>query len=155
MNPNANKIGYFDFKGFLISHILGKIPEGSILIYHDGNFKKNSQYWESDWCNILNISNKLLNDNSSDIFFQWLEGPKDSVVRLMHNIRNDKRHNTLVELSVNEEVRERMFPTWDMELVQPDDIREVLQDALRDAKAAVHAKALRELMQMVEEADLP
>jgi hypothetical protein len=42
-----------------------------------------------------------------------------------------------------------------MELVQPDDIREVLQDALRDAKAAVHAKALRELMQMVEEADLP
>jgi hypothetical protein len=90
-----------------------------------------------------------------DIFFQWLEGPKESIVGLMHNIRHDKRHNTLVELAVNEEVRERMFPTWDMELVQPDDIREVLQDALRDAKAAVNAKALRELMQMVEEADLP
>jgi len=90
-----------------------------------------------------------------DIFFQWLEGPKESIVGLMHKIRHDKRHNTVVELSVNEEVRERMFPTWDMELVQPDDIREVLQDALRDAKAAVHAKALRELMQMVEEADLP
>ena len=91
----------------------------------------------------------------SNIFFQWLEGPKESVVRLMHNIRNDKRHDTLVELSVNEEVRERMFPTWDMELVQPDDIREVLQDALRDAKAAVNAKALRELLQRVEEAELP
>jgi hypothetical protein len=90
-----------------------------------------------------------------DIFFQWLEGPKESIVGLMHKIRHDKRHNTVVELSVNEEVRERMFPTWDMELVQPDDIREVLQDALRDAKAAVHAKALRELIQMVEEADLP
>jgi len=90
-----------------------------------------------------------------DIFFQWLEGPKESIVGLMHKIRHDKRHNTVVELAVNEEVRERMFPTWDMELVQPDDIREVLQDALRDAKAAVHAKALRELMQMVEEADLP
>jgi len=90
-----------------------------------------------------------------DIFFQWLEGPKESIVGLMHKIRHDKRHNTVVELSVNEEVRERMFPTWDMELVQPDDIREVLQDALRDAKAAVHAKALREVMQMVEEADLP
>jgi hypothetical protein len=90
-----------------------------------------------------------------DIFFQWLEGPKESIVGLMHKIRHDKRHNTLVELAVNEEVRERMFPTWDMELVQPDDIREVLQDALRDAKAAVNAKALRELMQMVEEADLP
>jgi hypothetical protein len=90
-----------------------------------------------------------------DIFFQWLEGPKESIVGLMHKIRHDKRHNTVVELAVNEEVRERMFPTWDMELVQPDDIREVLQDALRDAKAAVNAKALRELMQMVEEADLP
>ena len=71
MNPNANKIGYFDFKGFLISHVLDKIPEGSILMYHDGNFEKNSQYWESDWENILNLSNKLLNDNNSDIFFQF------------------------------------------------------------------------------------
>jgi hypothetical protein len=91
----------------------------------------------------------------SDIFFQWLEGPKASVQALMHNIRHDQRHNTLVELAVNEEVRERVFPHWDMELVQPDDIREVLQDALRDAKAAVSTKALRELMQKVEEAALP
>ena len=90
----------------------------------------------------------------SDIFFQWLEGPKADVVKLMHNIQQDGRHNTVVELAVNEEVRERVFPTWDMELVQPDDIREVLQDAIRDAKAAVSAKALRELLQKVEEADL-
>lgn len=71
MNPNANKIGYFDFKGFLIKHVLEKIPEGSILIYHDGNFEKNSQYWESDWENILSLSNKLLTDNNSDMFFQF------------------------------------------------------------------------------------
>jgi len=71
MNPNANKIGYFDFKGFLISHILNKIPEGSILIYHDGNFEKNSQYWESDWENITDLSIKLLRDNNSDMFFQF------------------------------------------------------------------------------------
>lgn len=90
-----------------------------------------------------------------DIFFQWLEGPKENIVELMLKIRKDKRHNTLVELAVNEEVRERMFPTWDMELVQPDDIREVLQDALRDAKAAVNTKALRELLQRVEAEELP
>ena len=90
----------------------------------------------------------------SDIFFQWLEGPKADVVNLMDNIRQDGRHNTVVELAVNDEVRERVFPTWDRELVQPDDIREVLQDAIRDAKAAVNAKALRELLQKVEEADL-
>ena len=90
----------------------------------------------------------------SDIFFQWLEGPKADVVELMERIHRDTRHNTVVELSVNEEVRERVFPTWDMELVQPDDIREVLQDALRDAQAAVNAKALRQLLQRIDQADL-
>jgi hypothetical protein len=71
MNPNANNIGYFDFKGFLIDKILQKIPENSILIYHDGNFKKNSQYWQSDWENISSLSQKLMEDNSSDLFFQF------------------------------------------------------------------------------------
>jgi len=71
MNPNANRIGYMDFKGFLISHVLGNIPKDSILMYHDGNFERNSQYWESDWENIIGLSNKLLNDNNSDMFFQF------------------------------------------------------------------------------------
>ncbi len=41
MNPNANFVGYFDFKSFLIDHTLSVIPDGSILMYHDGNFRKN------------------------------------------------------------------------------------------------------------------
>ncbi len=67
-NPNANHIGYFDFKAFLIKHVMNLIPEGSILMYHDGNFIKNSQYWKSDWTNIESICEKLMNDNNSDIF---------------------------------------------------------------------------------------
>jgi hypothetical protein len=70
MNPNANYIGYFDFKPFIIDHVLKQIPKNSILIYHDGNFEKNPQYWESDWENIYQLSNKLLDDNKSDIFVQ-------------------------------------------------------------------------------------
>lgn len=70
-NPNANHIGYFDFKPFLIQHVLNLIPENSILVYHDANFEKNPQYWESDWPNIQNICHKLLNDNNSDIFVQF------------------------------------------------------------------------------------
>jgi len=69
-NPNSNKIGYFDFKAFLINHVLGKIPEGSILVYHDSNFEKNPQYWETDWDNIKSISERLLQENQSDIFVQ-------------------------------------------------------------------------------------
>lgn len=90
----------------------------------------------------------------SDVFFQWIEGPQAKIVELMARIHRDTRHNSVVELSANEEVRERVFPTWDMELVQADDIREVLQDALRDARAAVNAKALRELIQRVDQACL-
>ena len=75
MNPNANHIGYFDFKGFLIKKTLSEIPENSILIYHDGNFEKNPQYFESDWENIYSISTRLLNENGSDIFVQ-IERPE-------------------------------------------------------------------------------
>ena len=75
MNPNANHIGYFDFKGFLIKKTLLEIPENSILIYHDGNFQKNPQYFESDWENINSICNRLLIENNSDIFVQ-IENPE-------------------------------------------------------------------------------
>jgi hypothetical protein len=70
MNPNANYIGYFDFKPFIIDYVLSIIPEDSILVYHDANFEKNPQYWESDWNNIREFANKLFTDNSSDIFVQ-------------------------------------------------------------------------------------
>jgi hypothetical protein len=69
-NPNSNKIGYFDFKAFLINHILTKIPEGSILVYHDSNFERNPQYWETDWGNISSICERLLQENQSDVFVQ-------------------------------------------------------------------------------------
>lgn len=71
MNPNANKIGYFDFKGFLIKKKLEEIPEGSILMYHDGNFEKNAQYWESDWPNIENLCQNMLGANKSSVFCQF------------------------------------------------------------------------------------
>lgn len=71
MNPNANFIGYFDFKPFIIDYVLSIIPENSILVYHDANFEKNPQYWESDWQNIKNFANKLFLDNNSDLFVQF------------------------------------------------------------------------------------
>jgi hypothetical protein len=69
-NANANFIGYFDFKPFIIDYTLKNIPENSILIYHDCNFLKNEQYWESDWPNIKDIALRLLNENNSDVFVQ-------------------------------------------------------------------------------------
>ena len=67
-NPNSNKIGYFDFKPFLIKYVLDIIPENSILLYHDINFSKIPPYWHTDWENIERIAEFVLRNNNSDFF---------------------------------------------------------------------------------------
>jgi hypothetical protein len=90
----------------------------------------------------------------SGIFFQWLEGPRDRVTQLMSNITGDTRHDTVVALSESEEVRERLFPDWAMELVTTDDIRAVLEDALSTAEDAKNVQALRRLLQHLDSSEL-
>ena len=80
--------------------------------------------------------------HGSGMFFQWIEGPREEVTRLMDSIRRDPRHERVVMLGETEEVRERLFPDWSMELVAPGDIRPVLQDALASAKDAKSTAAL-------------
>lgn len=84
------------------------------------------------------------------VFFQWLEGPRDNVTQLMATIASDPRHASIVRLSANEEVRERLFPSWDMELVQPTDIREVLQDALDTSDDASTTASLGLLLEQLD-----
>ena len=84
------------------------------------------------------------------LFFQWLEGPRDAVSTLMDMIRGDGRHDSVVTLSETEEVRERLFPTWDMELVDAEDIRGVLEDA---RSGAVDARSAATLTRMLEHLD--
>ena len=90
----------------------------------------------------------------SGIFFQWLEGPRDNVTRLMATIDADRRHNNVVHLSVTDEVRERMFPDWDMELVTGEDIRDVLDDALDNAKDEKSSAVLRQLLSQLDTGQL-
>jgi len=86
----------------------------------------------------------------SGIFFQWLEGPRDNVTDLMRRLLQDARHDTVVTLSETEEVAERVFPDWDMELVTSNDIREVLTDALDEAGGGANADALKRLLQELD-----
>lgn len=69
----------------------------------------------------------------SGIFFQWLEGPKDNVTSLMKIIGDDPRHLNVVVLSEEDEIRDRLFPDWDMELVEAAEIGDVLENALKEA----------------------
>ena len=83
------------------------------------------------------------------VFFQWIEGPRDRILQLMDRIRADPRHRQVVTLSESEEVRERLFPDWDMELVTSTEIRDVLLDALASAQDEKNIRALRlTLMQL-------
>ncbi len=82
----------------------------------------------------------------SGIFFQWLEGPRDNVTALMSLLRGDRRHENIIELSAEEDIGERLFPDWDMELVTSDHIREVLLDALGGAREPKKKQALKRLL---------
>ena len=90
----------------------------------------------------------------SGIFFQWLEGPRDNITALMVRLQDDDRHADIVTLGSSEEVRERLFPDWDMELVAGDHIRDVLQDALDNARDAASAATLRGLLQRLDTGEL-
>jgi hypothetical protein len=91
-NPNANHVGYFDFKGFLLEHVMSQVPEGSIIVYHDGNFKRNPQYWHTDWPNLESIIEQILAMNQTDLMFQF------------------EQADVKVKFHVKEHVLERMFP---------------------------------------------
>lgn len=71
LNPGLNKMGCGDFKSFMIDHLLGEIEEDSILIYHDCNFSKYPQYWQTEWGRIKEICEFLLDSNQSDFFMPF------------------------------------------------------------------------------------
>jgi hypothetical protein len=90
----------------------------------------------------------------SGIFFQWLEGSRERVTTLMARLRNDTRHHSIVQLSDSEDVRERLFPDWDMELVGSDDIRNVLEDALSTAEDPHNIRTLQKLLEELDDGEL-
>jgi hypothetical protein len=60
-------------------------------------------------------------------FFQWLEGPPDSVERVMGSIRNDRRH-TEIEVLNDRTSPGRRFGDWAMKLAIPHPDEPTLQD---------------------------
>jgi len=83
-------------------------------------------------------------------FFQWLEGPRASIENLLALLRSDQRHGQIVMLSQAEESHERMFPTWDMELVEAEQIRDVLADALSESHDPHEVQALQAMLDDID-----
>ena len=91
LNPGLNSLGCGDFKSFIIDKTLSEIEEGSYVLYHDCNFSKYPQYWQTDWKNLEKIFDLLLEANHSDFFipFESLLNGVPSLVRF-----HGKRYTT-------------------------------------------------------------
>ena len=83
----------------------------------------------------------------SGVFFQWIEGPAGQMKDLIASLHGDPRHYDVVSLDQSEEKRERLYPNWEMERVEADDIRAVLQDALGSAEDENNVAALRRILE--------
>ena len=82
----------------------------------------------------------------SGVFFQWIEGPPDQVKDLIASLYGDPRHYDIVQLDRSVEKRERLYPNWEMERVEADDIRAVLQEALGSAEDGTNIAALTRIL---------
>jgi hypothetical protein len=84
------------------------------------------------------------------IFFQWIEGPRDTMTSLLASLRADPRHENFVTLSETEESRERLFPDWDMQPVSSAEIHDVLLDALGTVTDATNAETLDRMLDHID-----
>lgn len=86
----------------------------------------------------------------SGVFFQWIEGPPGEIQKLIASLHGDSRHYDIVSLDQSEEERERLYPNWDMERVEAEGIRAVLQDALKSAEDENNIAALTRILQQLD-----
>ena len=72
----------------------------------------------------------------NDCFYQWLEGPRDSVARVMGSIRNDPRHTDLIVLE-HRQVAARLFTGWSMKLAVSAAVAAPFQDDVIEVPVSV------------------
>jgi len=82
------------------------------------------------------VTSLMLHDDGR--FFQWLEGPQDSLSRVMQSISNDGRH-TDIEVLSRGSVRSRTFSGWDLKLAAPGsfatpDVIQLLATVIEDLR---------------------
>ena len=84
------------------------------------------------------------------MFLQWLEGPRAAVEALMATLNTDPRHETIVRLQVLDGLKERLYPSWVMRSVAPQEIREIMIDCLSRARSERHAEMISLMIELLE-----
>jgi hypothetical protein len=90
----------------------------------------------------------------SGVFFQWIEGPAVEVQKLIASLHSDSRHYDIVSLEQSEEKRERLYPNWAMEMVEAEDIRAVLEDALDSTEDENNIATLKRILNQLDSGPL-
>ncbi len=84
------------------------------------------------------------------MFLQVLEGPRAAVETLMRELYCDERHDGVVRLQSLEDMRQRLYPTWSMQHVETNQIREILTDSLQRAHHPRQAQAVNLLIELLD-----
>ncbi len=84
------------------------------------------------------------------MFLQSLEGPRAAVETLMRELYCDPRHDGVVRLQSLEDLRERLYPEWNMQHVAPGEIREILIDSLSRSRNPRQAQAITLLIELLD-----
>ncbi len=90
----------------------------------------------------------------SGVFFQWIEGPAAPIQKLVASLYGDPCHYDIVSLDQSEEKRERLYPNWDMERVEAEDIRIALMDELESSVNKSSTEALMRILKQIESGPL-
>jgi hypothetical protein len=88
------------------------------------------------------------------MFMQWLEGPHHSVHELMGWLRKDPRHECILQLHSMSGLQNRLYPGWSMALVEPQDIQEVLEQAIQKTDSPKHVEAITMMLQLFDDGAL-
>lgn len=100
LNPGISFMGCGDFKSFIIDKLLSEIEDNAILFYNDCNFSKYPQYWQTDWENLREMFEFLMDENFSDFYIPF-ESPLDGNLNLVRY--HGKRYTTDFIIGNNEE----------------------------------------------------
>lgn len=89
------------------------------------------------------------------MFVQWLEGPRYEVRKLMAALAADPRHETIVRLQKLTSLKTRLYPSWSMQSVAPDSIRDALVGCISMTRNVKDQELILQMIELMEDDQYP
>lgn len=84
------------------------------------------------------------------MFMQWVEGPQNEVRKLMASIALDPRHQAMLRLCPMIELDRRLYPSWAMESLATDEIRNCFSDCLSVIRDSSDRRLILDMVKLFE-----